>query len=289
MESHSFNSPDPIYILDFLMTFKIACNNLSIHEGIAMFLLPHFMQGSSKQDLLHSTEGGSNDGIDDEESSNGALRSYDEVVNYLLQTYTNDGITAATDAASITLKQRENQSPLAFKDVIFAKTAPCGRLYGQAERIHRFMQGLNDDVQNKVRYYFREHPCSTLYKLSRYAHNYDRKTDGSLYTHDDRRKSKKDIDNKNNNNRTSNNNNNRNEYTHARETPLITVNNDVETNYAHITQKQRQQSNNDSKINMVCLDILTPELRPHPTSRRLLIVNTIRTNNELTPISRYNI
>lgn len=83
MESHLFNNCDPIYIFDILQTFKRACNTLSIHKGAAIFLFYHFMKRSAKQDLLHRIKGGSNDGTDDDELSDGALRCYDEVVNYL--------------------------------------------------------------------------------------------------------------------------------------------------------------------------------------------------------------
>lgn len=43
MESHLFNPDDPISILDFLLTFKRAYNNLVIHEGAVLFLTAHFM------------------------------------------------------------------------------------------------------------------------------------------------------------------------------------------------------------------------------------------------------
>lgn len=150
MERHLFNPSDPISILDFIQTFKRACDNLSIHEGAAVFLTSHFMQGSAKQDLLHHLEGASNDEIDDDNTSGCALCCYDEVVNHLLQTYANDDIISATDSAIRSLKQRENQSPI--KDVVFMKMSRCGRVYCQTDRIHRFLQGLNDDVQHHTQY-----------------------------------------------------------------------------------------------------------------------------------------
>lgn len=61
IESHLFNSTEHISILDFILTFKRAWKNLSIHEGATMFLFPHFMHVNSKQDLLHRIKEGSND------------------------------------------------------------------------------------------------------------------------------------------------------------------------------------------------------------------------------------
>lgn len=75
MESHQFNSADPVSILDLLQTFKRACNNLEIHEGSTIFFFAHLMHGSAKQDLLHPIEGDSDDEDLDDDQTGGALRS----------------------------------------------------------------------------------------------------------------------------------------------------------------------------------------------------------------------
>lgn len=95
-----------------------------------MFFLPFFMQGSWKQDLLYRIEGGANDGTAEEESPDGALRSYDKVVNNRLQTNADDSIIVATEAAINALRQPENQSLLEFKNVIFAGAWRWRRVYG---------------------------------------------------------------------------------------------------------------------------------------------------------------
>lgn len=54
MESHLFDPADPISILDFLQTFRRACNSLSIHDGTAMFLLFYFMMAAQNApSILH--------------------------------------------------------------------------------------------------------------------------------------------------------------------------------------------------------------------------------------------
>lgn len=188
MESHMFISADPISFLDYLLTFKRTYNNMSIHEDATCIFIYFPTSCMAKQDLLKRIEGRSNDGTDDEDSFGGALLSYEKVVNYLLQTYADDLIISSADAAINTLKERKQQSLLALKDAIFARTSQCGRLYGEAERIHHFLQGLNEDVQHQVRYYFGEYLLSTLDTPSPYAQDSDRKMDGNRYTHDDRRK-----------------------------------------------------------------------------------------------------
>lgn len=234
MKSHLFTWLDPISILDFLKTFKRACNDLAVHYGAALFLFAHLMQGSENPDLLLSVQGGFDIGNDENEHSNGALRCYDEFVNYLFQTYADDGTISATGAAIIELKQRENQSNLAFNDVIFVKTSRCGKFYSKAALMHRFLQGWNEHVRKTVIYYYTEHLTATLDTLARYAMDYDLKSDGSLYTREDRRKAKKS--NKNND-RNNHENGNRTEHTHTRETTLLAVSNDDETRYIHRNQQ----------------------------------------------------
>lgn len=88
-----------------------------------MFLLLQFMTGNAKQDLTHRIKNGSgfDEGKDenDQDSVDGKLRCYEKTINYLLQTYTDIGMIDATEAAISTLTQREKNSPMAFKEVIF--------------------------------------------------------------------------------------------------------------------------------------------------------------------------
>lgn len=129
------------------------------------------MQGSAKQDLLHRIEGDSNGDDSDGDLSCGVLRSYDEVVNCLLATYSNESSILKANLAITDLKQHENQSPIGFKDVIVAKTSRCGKVYVKAHLINCFRQGLSDNVQHQVCYYYSEHSTATLDTLARYAND----------------------------------------------------------------------------------------------------------------------
>lgn len=87
IEVHAFNPSEQITIIGFLHPFKRACNNLVLHEGAALFLMPFFLSGSAKTDLLHRIEG--NDIDDDQnatatnnENISGLVLSYDEAVKY---------------------------------------------------------------------------------------------------------------------------------------------------------------------------------------------------------------
>ena len=193
METHHFDSADPISVLDFLSHFRRACDNLRVHEGAAVFLFAHFIKGSAKQDLIHRIE---TDDIDDDLSTDSTydttdmLRCYDEVVNYLLATYADESTISQAHSAIQALRQRLDQSPIAFKDVVFARTIRCGRVYDQTARIHIFIQGLHENVRSQARRYFTEKKGTTLDNLARYVNEIDRKSDGSVYGVNDRKPKK---------------------------------------------------------------------------------------------------
>ena len=46
-----FDPSNGIGVLAFLTNFKRACDSIAIHEGIAMWLLPHFVKGPTSQSL----------------------------------------------------------------------------------------------------------------------------------------------------------------------------------------------------------------------------------------------
>lgn len=83
--------------------------------------------------------------------------------------------------------------------------------------------------------------CTSIATVTRYENNHDRRTNGTLYTYDDLRKSKRDNDDKKNNNCRNNGNKNSTEHTRVRTTPLLAVKNELGTNYAHNNQ---QHTNN---------------------------------------------
>lgn len=141
-----------------------------------------------------------NDDDDDDDTDNGndnysgMLRCYDEVVNYFLDTYADECMFSQTDASISALPQRDNQSSVALKDIVFTRTILCGRVYRQENRIHIFLQGLSAQVCNKAGHFYSEHATATLDRLAGYVNDIDRKIHGTLYTNDDRRKARQTPD-----------------------------------------------------------------------------------------------
>lgn len=54
MRTNSFTPKDPIFLIGFLATFKLACIIYSIHEGVAMLVVPHNVNESLSNAAKHN-------------------------------------------------------------------------------------------------------------------------------------------------------------------------------------------------------------------------------------------
>ena len=197
MDPHQFKGTDAIKIIDFLESFRRACDDMGVHEDAAVFLFGHFMVNNPKQDLLSRIESG-NSTYRRTERREHILTSYCKVVNYLLATYADNQTISRTNNEIIRLSQKENQSPVKFKDFLWTKTSRCGCVYGQKKMIHFFIEGCNKNIRNLVRQKFCDIPGITLTKLAEYARDIDARPNGTRWsneveeTDDSRRRKKRD-------------------------------------------------------------------------------------------------
>ena len=183
MEDHMYGDSDPIQILDFLVAFQRACDNMAVTEGTAMFLFAQFMTGNARRDIMARVEH-SRDKIKRERG--GSLKSYDQIVNYLLETYATENVTSAAHAEITRLAQRADQSPTHFADVVWKKATRCGRVYDQMDQIHIFKAGVKSKIRAAVRRHYTENPGITLMNLARYAMEVDTRPDGTYYAEEKR-------------------------------------------------------------------------------------------------------
>lgn len=105
MNEHFFNSKGPIPIIGFVATFKFACDTNYVHEGTAMWALPHFIDETltyapnSRMYAEHSLALLTASVRDKEPRFRKLLVSYPEVVNYFLKTFATDRTVAEYDAS----------------------------------------------------------------------------------------------------------------------------------------------------------------------------------------------
>ena len=89
MESHTFSGQDPIAVLGFLARFKMACNHNGINDGAAAWCFQSYLIGQAHA-VLESHLNGNTMAVDMERSE--LLRTYLQVVNFLLCTYATDEV-----------------------------------------------------------------------------------------------------------------------------------------------------------------------------------------------------
>ena len=172
MEPHLFKGGDSVRILSFLDSFRRVCDIMEVHEGAALLLLPQLMTGSPKQDMLQKVESYSKGHWQSER-----LTSYCQAVNYLLETYADNTTISRTHAEIIRLQQKEGQSPLRFKDHLYARASRCGKVYDQEALIHMFIEGCDESIKNLVRQKHVDVKRITLTKLAEYARDVYSKSD----------------------------------------------------------------------------------------------------------------
>jgi len=90
MKANFFDATDLISILSFLGNFKAACDSNDVHEGAAMWILPHFMKKPASVAVTSRLRLKKSEG----RRSEGTLSSYCEVVNHLLGQYASDDCSA---------------------------------------------------------------------------------------------------------------------------------------------------------------------------------------------------
>lgn len=105
IRSHKFITFSSVSVLNFLSAFKLACSTNGIDESAAIWIFHFFIKGSFAAALnacwsLKSTSQSSTPRAKD-----GMLRTYAEVVNYLLQTCATNDVIARTDVANTRFTQ----------------------------------------------------------------------------------------------------------------------------------------------------------------------------------------
>ena len=194
MEHHTFDGKYPIRILDFLASFRRACDGMGVHEGAALFLFAYFLKGIPENDLVNRIQSDPGKNPTHRTRREDILTSYCQVVNYLLRTYADNQTISNTNAEIVRLTQRDDQSPIAFKNYLWQKMTRCGCVYSQDQMINYFTEGCKSTIRSLVRRKLEEDPTISLTKLADYAKDIDQRPDGTRWTDENdenRRRSRK--------------------------------------------------------------------------------------------------
>lgn len=106
------------------------------------------------------------------------IKTYDETINYLLETYATEGNIWRSHNGLITLRERPNQDPLALARVILPKSCRCRLLYGEKAITRVLIEGMKDAIRNQTRRFSAMNPGMTFDNMALYASDVDARTDG---------------------------------------------------------------------------------------------------------------
>ena len=160
-----FDPADPVSILSYLSTFKTACDSIGVHEGAAVWLFSAYMKEPAKAALTMRIESN----VKKSKPSKGQLRTYSEIVNYLLKTYASDDVIAEAEEGLRHFVQAPGMTELDFATKLTLKVLRCGHVYNEAKMIGFFIEGLNESIRSSVRSYWGENPAADLSTLARKA------------------------------------------------------------------------------------------------------------------------
>lgn len=121
MKTSVFSPSDPNSILNFLTTFKKACDSSGFHEDTAVWCVKHFMSNSADADLVSRLylKNKTSDKLE------GSLSFRKEIVNVLLETYTIEGVIAKADIEIQNFKISSNTMSNDYAEPLWTKALRC--------------------------------------------------------------------------------------------------------------------------------------------------------------------
>lgn len=99
----------------------------------------------------------------------GLLKTYCEVVNYLLKTYaTNENISCAVRDIA-TYKKPDKMTPTEYGNALWMRTFVCGTVYDEDRVKGLFLEGLSECVKPAIDTFWGTHPTLDLHQLAAFA------------------------------------------------------------------------------------------------------------------------
>lgn len=161
-----FSGKDPIMVIRFLQQFKSACNQNGVHEGAAIWLFRFFLDDPVRSDVESMLEGDNNpSGATQQEM----LRSYPEVVNYLLETYATDEVLAQAYYDLVSARQGYAQAEDEFAHKLKTQSIRCGNIFNDTRLKAIFVEGLLPTIRASVRHHSSTHPRVSYRELTKFA------------------------------------------------------------------------------------------------------------------------
>lgn len=140
MKDYKFDGSDPVLVFDFLTRLTEEADTIGMTESQAYIALPHYLSGDAATHFRASRHGG----------RSGGIYNWPSAVNHFLATYATP--SAIRDAIHIyrNLRQRPNESEIAFSSRVNQASYRCGNVFDEDDRMTTFVNGLSPTIRSLV-------------------------------------------------------------------------------------------------------------------------------------------
>ena len=169
MQSRKFSGTDPVTVLSFLNWFQKACNMGEISEGIAVWCFQFCLEGQADS-LIHSRLAG-HDKIGKKTRQTEKLSTYEQVVNFLIQTYVTNEVISEEYNSMMQFRQATNQTETDFADRLWQKAQRSGIVYSDKHLKSIFADNIWQPLRRSVNTHLSSKAKRgiTYQELTRYA------------------------------------------------------------------------------------------------------------------------
>ncbi len=140
MKDYKFDGTDPVMVFDFLTRLTEEADTIGMTESQAFLALPHYLGGAAAEQFRASKHGG----------HSGGVTNWPAAVNYLLATYATPSAIRDATQAYRNLKQKAEESELAFSARVSQAAYRCGNVFDETDKMSTFVNGLQPTIRTLV-------------------------------------------------------------------------------------------------------------------------------------------
>jgi hypothetical protein len=137
---YKFSSEPAMQVLDFLRTFQEAADLNEINEGVAVLILPYFLEGRAKAGLASRLK-----------QVAASMLKFPATVQWLLQSHATETILAAACQKVFTARKLPEEDEKAFANRLSRNAAEAGSVLSEDTLTSAFVHGLQSYTSNMVR------------------------------------------------------------------------------------------------------------------------------------------
>lgn len=156
-----FSGKEPLKVFSWLRKFTKACDDNGVSEGMALYVVPHFLSGDAEARYTRALPDSTG------ATSGAAITSYPEAINWFLETYAEPHTLAlAQDKFSRATKEAD-ESVEAFSLRLRGLSESCGNIHSEGTMKQQLIQGLPEFLRTDAFVY--NEPSCTYQRLVTYT------------------------------------------------------------------------------------------------------------------------